>query len=162
MTDDAGEGVAPSSPRHQLPSRSRLHQTREFQRVYQRGSRASGEWITVVCMRQMSPRGTRLGVSVSKDNGSAVRRNKIKRLLREAFRLERNELPQDLDIVLIPKTREDAVPLPALRLELRRLCVRALETKRPSGPRRDRRPRDQKPSPGAGAVDARKPKRDQR
>ena len=53
--------------------------------------------MTAVVLRQMEPKGIRLGLSVSKDHGSAVRRNKIKRLLREAFRLERISLPADIE-----------------------------------------------------------------
>ena len=78
----------------------------------------------------------RLGVSVSKDHGGAVRRNKLKRLLREAFRLERHRFPQPVDLVLIPRQRDDDFPLAELRREIVALVQRAL-----SGPARDdRRP----------------------
>jgi ribonuclease P protein component len=148
---------------HGLSTRARLHQTREFQRVYQRGTRAAGEWITVVLMRQATPRGTRLGVSVSKDNGSAVCRNKIKRLLREAFRLERNSLPADLDIVLIPRPREEAVPLAALRQELQHLCARALDSKRrPDHRRSDRSKPEARGGKSKPEVRRTKAPRDQR
>lgn len=157
------EGAKPA--RHKLPSKARLHQTREFQRVYKHGVRATGAWMTVVVMRQSTRQGVRLGVSVSKDHGSAVRRNKIKRLLREAFRLERGGLPPDIDVVLIPRVNEAHATLPQLRVEVARLCVQALEQRRrnssrrdgPDGrdkdkprgnPRPDRGPR--KPSGGAG------------
>ncbi|MCL4107120.1 UNVERIFIED_CONTAM: hypothetical protein GTU68_039112 [Idotea baltica] len=46
---------------------------------------------------------TRIGLSVSKKNGNAICRNRIKRLLREAFRLSRLELPVGLDLILIPR-----------------------------------------------------------
>ena len=78
----------------------------------------------------------RLGVSVSKDHGGAVRRNKLKRLLREAFRLERHRLPLGLDLVLIPRQRAEDFPLQALRAELVPLVERALQ-----GKGHDRRPR---------------------
>lgn len=49
---------------------------------------------------------TRLGLSVSRKVGGAVVRNRHKRLLREAFRLSRSELPPGLDLVVIPLAPE--------------------------------------------------------
>ena len=45
----------------------------------------------------------RLGVSVGSKHGNAVRRNRIKRVLRAAFRLSRHLLPPGNDYVLVPK-----------------------------------------------------------
>ncbi|MBM4062437.1 MAG: ribonuclease P protein component, partial [Planctomycetes bacterium] len=69
--------------------------------------------------------------------GGAVRRNKLKRLLREAFRLERHRLPA-ADLVLIPRQREERFPLELLRAELVELAARL--ARRPA-PDRRRAPR---------------------
>jgi ribonuclease P protein component len=45
----------------------------------------------------------RLGLSVSRKVGGAVVRNRWKRLLREAFRLRRPDLPQGVDLVVVPR-----------------------------------------------------------
>jgi ribonuclease P protein component len=115
---------AAGSARLRLPATARLRSGRDFQRIYQRGQRAAGALLTVVALRSRSGRGARVGVSVSKDHGAAVRRNKIKRLLREAFRLERRHLPADFDLVLIPRPREGKLQLQALRTELLALVAR--------------------------------------
>src|SRR4051812_12069763 len=48
----------------------------------------------------------RLGLSVPKAAGSAPRRNRIKRLLREAFRLHQHDLPQGYDMILVIRPHE--------------------------------------------------------
>jgi ribonuclease P protein component len=119
-----------------LPRTARLRSERDFKRTYQRGVRVRGNAMTIVASPRQAPAGRtapnagdhRLGVSVSKDHGRAVRRNKIKRLLREAFRLERPTLPGSLDLVLIPNRRDGRYELADLRAELARGVVRALES----------------------------------
>lgn len=108
---------------HTLPRCCRLLTARDFRRVYSRGDRIRGRLVTVVALRRRSE-GFRLGLSVSKDNGPAVRRNKIKRLLREAFRLERQTMPGALDLVLIPKAETRRFVLAELRAELADLIAR--------------------------------------
>lgn len=124
---------APAPAPATLPGRARLKTQAHFRAVYQRGRRAAGGWLTVVALRRREPPAgaaaaakVRLGVSVSKDHGGAVRRNKLKRLLREAFRLEQHRLPPGLDLVLIPRQRKEDFPLAALRGELVQLVQRAL------------------------------------
>ncbi|MCA8956359.1 MAG: ribonuclease P protein component [Planctomycetes bacterium] len=118
-----------------LPGSARVRRNREFSRIYSRGTRASGPLLTVVALRRRDA-GHRVGLSVAKIHGAAVRRNKIKRLLREAFRLERPTLPGQFDLVLIPKQRPGKFALAALRAELRSLVERVAH-----GGGRPRRPR---------------------
>ena len=86
-----------------LPKDNRLRKPREFRRVYERGRRFEGRFVTVF----IAPSETafqRLGITASKKAiGNAVQRNRAKRLLREAFRLSRaelNELETNFDWVL--------------------------------------------------------------
>lgn len=99
-----------------FPRSARLIRAYEFKRVYGRGRRIRGRAMTLVAYKRRSP-GLRLGLSVSKDHGCAVRRNKIKRLLREAFRLERPALPGRYDLITIPTKREGKYQLDELRRE---------------------------------------------
>ncbi|HEX6985393.1 MAG TPA: ribonuclease P protein component [Planctomycetaceae bacterium] len=90
------------SPRYRLTKRQKLRRPAEFKRVYDAGAKAGDDRLLVFAL----PNGlgvTRLGLSVSRKHGSAVRRNRIKRLLREAFRLGQHDLPTGLDLVLVPR-----------------------------------------------------------
>lgn len=81
----------------------RLRTTAEFQRVYQRRvSSSDGVLLVYVCENDLGH--ARLGLSVSRKVGPAVVRNRWKRLIREAFRQNRSELPASLDLVVIPKS----------------------------------------------------------
>ena len=116
----AAANSATKRRRFTLPRSARVIRRKDFRRIYSRGSRASGKHITLVALRRLDE-GHRVGLSVSKANGCAVVRNKIKRIFREAFRLERPALPGQYDVVLIPRVHPEKYDLADVRRELRRL-----------------------------------------
>ena len=92
---------------HRFRRSHRLRKSALFADVYARRCSAS-DGILVIYGRHNAQPQTRLGLSVSRKVGGAVRRNRWKRLLREAFRLVRRQLPAGLDLVVIP--RQQIVP----------------------------------------------------
>lgn len=88
-----------------LGRRARLRTTAEFRAVYRARNRAADGRIVAYAHANGSEV-TRLGVSVGKRCGGSVARNRIKRLLREAFRRARDEWPAGYDVVLVPLGRE--------------------------------------------------------
>ena len=74
----------------------------DFRRAYARRCSASDGTIIVVG-RENRLAYTRLGLSVSRKAGSAVVRNRWKRLIREAFRISQSRLPAGTDLVVIPR-----------------------------------------------------------
>ncbi|MFQ5507637.1 MAG: ribonuclease P protein component, partial [Planctomycetota bacterium] len=91
------------------------------------GTRAQGRHLGVVVLRNRLPY-SRIGLSVSKKYGNAVRRNRIKRMIRETYRTCRWELEARagfVDVVVIPCHREGKYPLAELAGELPVLVAEA-------------------------------------
>jgi ribonuclease P protein component len=95
------------SDRQTFGRKDRMRQQREFDRVY-RGNVYAADQVLVVQGAENGLPIVRLGLAVSRRVGSAVVRNYWKRLIREAFRTRRDQLPAGIDLVVRP--RRGAVP----------------------------------------------------
>ena len=117
-----------------FPRTARLLKPYEFERVFRSRSSASDGSIIVYCARGPGA-GPRLGLAVSKKCGNAVVRNYWKRALREAFRLERHQLPAGLDLVVIPRHGDtpSVVELQASLVELANRAAKRLPQLQPPG-----------------------------
>lgn len=92
-----------SAPRgFSFPSRLRLRRRAEFQRVMDLGKRAGDQRLQIWALPNNLSH-PRLGLVVGRQHGNALRRNRIKRILREAFRLSREDLPAGLDFACAPR-----------------------------------------------------------
>ena len=78
----------------------RLHVRREFLEAFEHGLKLHGRFVTLFLRPNGRPV-SRLGLTVTRKFGDAVRRNLAKRRLREVFRT--NALPPGLDVVIVPK-----------------------------------------------------------
>ena len=87
--------------------RGRLSRSAEFERVYRQGRSVGNRFLVLYSFPRSSAGeaadGPRLGVSVSRKVGGAVERNRVKRLLREAFGAVAERIPGDHDVVVVAR-----------------------------------------------------------
>jgi ribonuclease P protein component, eubacterial len=89
---------------------SRLSRSQDFDHVYRSGRSVANRYLVLYFFARpeeglpgVAARDSRVGFSVSKRLGSAVERNRVKRSLREAYRVCEHRLRSNLDFVLIAR-----------------------------------------------------------
>jgi ribonuclease P protein component len=98
--------MAAQDERGRRRSRQRLSRSAEFDRVYREGRSHASRHLVVYSFPREEPRPedeVRLGVSVGRKVGGAVERNRVKRLLRDAFWARADGLPDGHDFVIVAR-----------------------------------------------------------
>jgi len=95
---------------------SRIRRRLEFERIYREGARLRGRFMTVFLLANGRPT-SRLGVAATRKLGSAVERNRAKRLAREIFR--RHIIAAGYDIVIVPRREMLDAPFSHLEADYR-------------------------------------------
>jgi ribonuclease P protein component len=100
-----------------LPAQRRLRRKTDFEAAYARGRRF-GNGFFAVTAKPNDVGGPRLGLAVSvKNAGSSVERNRLRRVIRESFRLSQHELPA-VDLVVSARGRARDAAGAELRMSL--------------------------------------------
>lgn len=86
--------------RFRLTKQDRLRRSSDYRRVLVKGARYRTSHFAIRMMENPLGR-QRLGLTASRKSGNACARNRIKRRLREYFRLNRDKMPPDTDMVFI-------------------------------------------------------------
>jgi ribonuclease P protein component len=100
------QSSAGSRPR---PGRGRLSRSADFDRVFRSGRSYGGREFVLYVFPRAEDGQPRLGLSVSRKVGGAVERNRVKRLLREAFAVESARLPAGIDAVIVARQEARAL-----------------------------------------------------
>jgi len=97
--------AAAGVPRSRPPAgrRGRLTRSAEFDRVYRQGRSFANRHLAVYAFPRTGEDATRLGLSVGRKVGGAVERNRVKRLLREAFAARRDAVTGAHDVVIVAR-----------------------------------------------------------
>lgn len=111
------------------PHPEKLKKSWEFQRAYKKGNKYWDAYF-VIYVYHTQLRRPRLGITVSKKVGKSVQRNRVKRLIREAFRMLKLELHQDYDIVVVGRNAACYLSVHQVKDSLFKLFHRASILKR--------------------------------
>lgn len=104
-------------------SRARLRKHADYQRVYHESRKHFSASMTYFFAERRShpAEGPRVGLTAGRVLGKAVERNRIKRRMREAVRLNLAALTRDVDVVLHPRRTVLTADLPVLLKEVSRI-----------------------------------------
>lgn len=102
-----------------------IKKNEEFRRIYRSGkSCANDSLIMYVLKQEDNTENKRIGISASKKIGNSVVRHRIARVLRECFRLHRDELKSGYDIVVIARQPAAAMGYEDMSRAFLDLCSR--------------------------------------
>lgn len=81
----------------------RIKKNSEYQLVFKNGKSTANRQFVIYILKKPAQPNFRIGLSVSKQIGNAVVRNKVKRLIRETFQSLKEDLPNHYDFVIIAR-----------------------------------------------------------
>ena len=102
-----------------------LKRRNEFQRVYHKGKSFAGRHLILYVFKNYHGEKDRLGFAAGKKLGCAAVRNRVKRLLREAARLEQGRIPQGVTLLLVGRAAAAKAKSPEVQADFVNLLRRA-------------------------------------
>jgi ribonuclease P protein component len=109
---------------YNLPKSARLRRNKSFQAVYRSGKSYANRQLVLYVLPQHG-RERRVGFAAGKRLGDAVVRNRVKRLLREAYRHQQHKLKDGIDLIIVGRQALVKETLPTVTAALLHLCERA-------------------------------------
>lgn len=107
-----------------LPKVCRLKKNKNFQKIYRSGKSFANRQLVLYILPN-GGKARRVGFAAGKRLGNAVVRNRIKRLLREAYRLNQHKLADGYDIIIVGRQPLIGESLSAAVKALLHICARA-------------------------------------
>ena len=101
-----------------------IKKNRDFSRVYRRGTSKADQLLVLYVFDRGDGEPSRFGVSVSKKTGNSVIRHRIKRRLKEIYRLNEDAFGKGYDFVVIGRKGAASAAYPELERSLKRLMIK--------------------------------------
>lgn len=111
--------------RYRFPKASRLSRAADFKRVKQGGKSWTGRYLVFGVLLQTETNQNRIGIVTTRKLGSAVVRNRVRRRIREIFRLHQFELISGIWLVTIARISATTATFRELERDWLRLAERA-------------------------------------
>ncbi len=112
-----------------LSRQEKVKSRKDFQIIFNSGKRYSNSLISIVFKNNQEAPGKdqvrRLGIIASRKAGNAVQRNRLKRLIRETFRIGKQDFKEAVDLVVILKPAARDTTSETLRTGFLELCKKA-------------------------------------
>lgn len=102
-----------------------LKENHLFMRAYRKGRCFSGRCVALYVLRNYEKKQTKLGITVSKSRGNAVKRNRVKRVIRESYRVFHPFIKEGFIIVIVAKQPCVEAPVSVVTSELEALLDKA-------------------------------------
>jgi len=102
--------------------KERLRKRREFQLVFDKGERFGNNQLKIYALSNGNSV-SRLGLVVGRKFGNSPKRNRFKRILREAYRLNKSLLNNGVDIVVIPRPGLTELTLKAIEEKFKIILI---------------------------------------
>ena len=109
-----------------FPKSARVVRRSEYRAIQRSSLRVVTDHF-IIYARKRRRKSQRVGITVSKKVGNAVVRNRVKRLVRECFRLNRQHLPSELDLVLVARKQRGIPSFDGAREQLIHGAMRLLD-----------------------------------
>jgi len=104
-----------------FPKSIRVKKESEFKRIIENGTKKKSENLIVFRLRCTDGEGQKFGIKIARGIKKAVKRNKIKRVIREVLRRNKEEFDKNEGVVVLCKTTAGEVDLYRLKEELESL-----------------------------------------
>jgi ribonuclease P protein component len=115
-----------------FPKGARIRKRAEYLEIQRSGAAVHSRLFVGIVRRAEGFAATRLGITTTKKLGTAVVRNRIRRLIREAFRRNRDALPPGMDIIVVARRASVDCTAAAIAFDLADLGRRAARRAEPA------------------------------